>query len=222
MRWRVEYEKGSVIKFLSHLDMVRLWERLFRRSNLPLQLTQGFNPRLKLSLGTVLPVGLWGKREYLDVELNGSFKPPELQSRLQEVSPPGIKVLQLKEISSVPSLMSIVNASAYRISFPSILKNQVSDGVKKIEQAPEIMITRRKNQRVVNIRPGILNFEFFETQEVLELEALVVIGNREAVRFQELLLTLVDFGLPQEEMMDFWREANYIRSNGNLKDPMQL
>lgn len=122
----------------------------------------------------------------------------------------------------MPSLMSIVNASAYRISFPSILKNQVSDGVKKIEQAPEIMITRRKNQRVVNIRPGILNFEFFETQEVLELEALVVIGNREAVRFQELLLTLVDFGLPQEEMMDFWREANYIRSNGNLKDPMQL
>jgi len=81
--------------------------------------------------------------------------------------------------------MSIVNASAYRISFPSILKNQVSDGVKKIEQAPEIMITRRKNQRVVNIRPGILNFEFFETQRKcwsLRLWWLLEIGKQYAFK----------------------------------------
>ena len=91
MRWWIEYEKGPAIRYLSHLDMVRLWERLFRRSGLPLQLTQGFNPHLKISLGTVLPVGLWGRREYLDVKLGGDIEPEELCSRLRAVAPPGIE-----------------------------------------------------------------------------------------------------------------------------------
>lgn len=223
MRWRVEYEKGPVIRFLSHLDMVRLWDRLLRRSNLPLQLTQGFNPHLKISLGTVLPVGLWGKREYLDMELEGDFNSGELQSRLEEVAPPGIKVRRLGDVApGSSSLMAVVNSSAYRFSFPRVLQDRVRDGVKAMGQASEIMVTCKKDQREADIKAGIVSLSCFEVGEGLELEALVVTGNQEAVRFPELVLALVNFGLPQDEMLDYWREANYIRSNGNLKDPLEL
>jgi radical SAM-linked protein len=223
MRWRVEYEKGPVIRFLSHLDMVRLWERLLRRSNFPLQLTQGFNPHLKISLGTVLPVGLWGKREYLDMELEGDFNPDELQSRLQEVAPPGINVRRLGEVTpGSPSLMAVVNASAYRMAFPLLLKDRVTEGIQRMDMASQIMITRKKDQREFDIRPGILSMEYFEVGGKLELEVLVPIGNQEAVRFPELIVALVNFGLPHEEILDTWREANYIRSNGNLSNPLEL
>ncbi len=223
MRWRVEYEKGPVIRYLSHLDMVRLWERLLRRSYLPIQLTQGFNPHLKLSLGTVLPVGLWGKREYLDMELEEDIKPDELRSRLEQVAPPGIRVHRLRSISSgAPSLMAAVNTSAYGIMFPGELEERVRDGASKMKEASEIRVLRPKDQQEVDIRPGIVSLKCFPADGECILESLVITGSRDAVRFPELVLALADFGLHQESMIDFWREANYVRSNGVLKDPLEL
>lgn len=223
MRWRVEYEKGPVIRYLSHLDMVRLWERMLRRSSLPLQLTQGFNPHLKISLGTVLPVGLWGKREYLDMELLEDFEPGELCSRLGEVAPPGIKVRRAGKISpGLPSLMAVVNTSLYRVSYPGDLEERVRDCVKKMETAPEIRTFRQKDQREVDIRPGVVSLNCFSAENEFILEALVITGSQDAVRFPELVLALVGFGLPRENIIDFWREANYIRTNGILKDPLEL
>ncbi|MGE5544197.1 MAG: TIGR03936 family radical SAM-associated protein [Bacillota bacterium] len=223
MRWRVEYEKGPAIRYLSHLDMVRLWERMLRRSNLPLQLTQGFNPHFKISLGTVLPVGLWGKREYLDMKLEDDLKPDDLYCRLEEVTPPGIKVHRVKRLSrESPSLMEAVNTSAYRITFPSGLEEQVREGVRRMERAPEIRVTRAKDQREVNIRPGILRISCIPADNESILEFMVVTGNQNAVRFPELVQALVNFGLDRESIIDYWREANYIRVNGKLMDPLEL
>ncbi|MGI6549932.1 MAG: TIGR03936 family radical SAM-associated protein [Syntrophomonadales bacterium] len=221
MRWRVEYEKGPVIRYLSHLDMVRLWERLLRRSHLPIQLTKGFNPHLKISLGTVLPVGLWGKKEYLDMEMEEEFKLDELRSRLTQAAPPGIKVHRLGIIPpGSPSLMAAVNTSAYRILFPGKLEDRVKDSASKMKEASRIQVIRQKDQQEVDIRPGIVSLDCFPADNGFVLESLVITGSRDAVRFPELVLALADFGLPQESIIDSWREANYIRSDGILKDPL--
>ena len=223
MRWRVEYEKGPAIRYLSHLDMVRLWERMLRRSNLPLRLTQGFNPHLKISLGTVLPVGLWGKREYLDMELAGDVLPGELYSRLEEVAPPGLKVNRVKRLSrESPSLMAVVNTSAYRITYSRDREEQVRDIVQRMERAPEIRIIRPKNQREVDIRPGIVSLTCIPADNELILESLVIISGQNTVRFPELMLALSNFGLDQASIIDYWREANYIRTNEKLIDPLEL
>lgn len=223
MRWRVEYEKGPAIRYLSHLDMVRLWERMLRRSKLPLRLSQGFNPHLKISLGTVLPVGLWGKREYLDMELAGDVNPGELYPRLEEVAPPGLKVNRVKRISrEAPSLMAVVNTSVYRITYSRDREERVRDGVQRMERVPEIRIIRPKDQREVDIKPGIVSLTCITAGNELILESLVIIGGQNAVRFPELMLALSNFGLDRESIIDYWREANYIRTNEKLIDPLEL
>ncbi|MDD3890543.1 MAG: TIGR03936 family radical SAM-associated protein, partial [Syntrophomonadaceae bacterium] len=69
MRLRAEYRIGPELKFLANLDMMNVIGRTLRRAAIPYALSEGFNPHIKLSLGTVLPVGLWGEKEYFDLEL---------------------------------------------------------------------------------------------------------------------------------------------------------
>jgi len=223
MRWWIEYEKGPAIRYLSHLDMVRLWERLFRRSDLPLQLTQGFNPHLKISLGTVLPVGLWGRREYLDVKLGGDFEPDELCSRLMAVAPPGIEIQRVRRLDrELPSLMAVINASAYRIKYPPHMETEARDAAQKMERASEIRVIRPKDRKEVNIRPGILHIKCIPSPDDFILEFTVLSGGGETVRFSELLLALDEMGLQREKIDDYWREGNYVRINDQLIDPMEL
>ncbi len=68
MRLRAEYSVGRNLQFLANLDMMHLMERALRRAAIPCQLTEGFNPHIKLSMGTILPVGVWGKNEYFDLD----------------------------------------------------------------------------------------------------------------------------------------------------------
>jgi len=70
MRIRAAYRVGEDLKFLGNLDMLNLMGRALRRADVPFALSEGFNPHIKLSLGTVLPVGVWGENEYFDLELS--------------------------------------------------------------------------------------------------------------------------------------------------------
>ena len=71
-RVRVTYAKGEAIKFISHLDEFRLWERTLRRADLPLLYKQGFNPQPHIQFASALGVGITGTREMLDI----TFSPP--------------------------------------------------------------------------------------------------------------------------------------------------
>ena len=124
MRWWIEYEKGPAIRYLSHLDMVRLWERLFRRSGLPLQLTQGFNPHLKISLGTVLPVGLWGRGNTLTLSWEGISNRKNYVlgcGRLlrRGLNPPGRRLAR-----ELPSLMAVVIPRFIGSNTPQVWKQR--------------------------------------------------------------------------------------------------
>lgn len=223
MRWWIEYEKGPAIRYLSHLDMVRLWERLFRRSGLPLQLTQGFNPHLKISLGTVLPVGLWGRREYLDVKLGGDIEPEELCSRLRAVAPPGIEIRRARRLArELPSLMAVIDTSIYRFKYPASLETAIRKVAERMERASEIRVIRPKDRKEVNIRPGIIRIKCIPGADEFILEFTVFSGGRETVRFSELLPALDEMGLQRKKIVDYWREGNYVRTNDQLIDPMEL
>ncbi|HBQ86380.1 MAG TPA: radical SAM protein, partial [Syntrophomonas sp.] len=63
MYLRAEYRLGPELKFLGNLDTMHLMERALRRAGIPYALSEGFNPHIKLSMGTVLPVGLWSEKE---------------------------------------------------------------------------------------------------------------------------------------------------------------
>lgn len=113
-RLRIRFAKGEPLKYISHLDLARTWERAFRRAGLPVAYSQGFNPRPRFQIAAGLPVGVTGRAELLDVWLAESLAPEEALARLRPALPPGLEALEATEVAlQAPSLQSQLRAADY-------------------------------------------------------------------------------------------------------------
>ncbi|MGE5405109.1 MAG: TIGR03936 family radical SAM-associated protein [Candidatus Saccharibacteria bacterium] len=219
LRVRVEYEKGSDIRFLSHLDMVRLWERLIRRSGVQVKLSQGFNPHLKLSLGTVLPVGVWGRHEYLDFEMDQDASSAELHDKLASQAPPGLTISRVARINdNEPSLMSMVNTARYRISLHN--GADVDRIINDIKKSQEVLVERKNKNKTIDIKPGILDLRFNYSDGQCEIDTSLASDSQGGVRLADFIEALVERGLPREVIKDAWREGNFIRQGEVWRSPL--
>lgn len=97
-RLRIRYSKGEAIKFISHHDEFRLWERALRRADLPLLYKQGFNPQPHIQFAAPLGVGITGDNELLDIVLSPPVAVMAVAERLRAVLPPGVVVQAVDEI----------------------------------------------------------------------------------------------------------------------------
>lgn len=115
-RIRIHYAKGETIKFVSHQDEFRGWERTLRRAGLPLQYKQGFNPQPHIQFAAPLGVGITGSNEPLDVILAPPVPLPEVETRLTAVLPPGITLCAVEEVArNAPALQQLLIGADYTI-----------------------------------------------------------------------------------------------------------
>jgi radical SAM-linked protein len=165
MRVRVRFAKEGKIRWTSHRDVARMWERAFRRVNLPLAYTEGFSPRPKVSFGLALSTGHESAAEYLDFELadGASVEAVTLPALLTPALPTGIDVLVAAVIDDrAPSLQEDVTSCTWSISTAETLDfDHLTELVDKALAAGSIVINRqRKGQMVTDdIRPGILHLQ---------------------------------------------------------------
>jgi len=116
-RLRITFARGEALKYISHLDLARAWERALRRAEAPLAYSQGFNPRPKMAFAAALPVGYTSAAEVVDVFLDAPLSPVELAHRLAAALPPGLRVISIEEVEpGLPALQSQVRAAEYRVS----------------------------------------------------------------------------------------------------------
>jgi radical SAM-linked protein len=128
LRLRVSFAKGEPLKYLSHLDLARTWERVFRRAALPVAHSLGFNPRPRFQIAAALPVGVTGRAELLDLWLTEVWTPEEVLSRLQDAVPNGLEVLGVEEVDlKAPSLQSQMRAADYRAVVQS---EEMAEGIR--------------------------------------------------------------------------------------------
>ena len=92
-RIKIKYTKGNDVKYISHRDLMRLFQRAIRRAELPIAYSQGFNPHMKISWGNALKVGHCSDHEEAVLGIEGWIKPPELMERLNRVLPKGVEIL---------------------------------------------------------------------------------------------------------------------------------
>ena len=93
-RIKIRYTKGEEIKFISHRDLMRAFQRAVRRAEIPIAYSQGFNPHMKISWGQALKVGKASESESAELQLEEWIKPEELRQRLNQKLPKGIEILQ--------------------------------------------------------------------------------------------------------------------------------
>ena len=115
-RLRIKFGRGEEIKFISHLDIMRLWDRAFHRAHIPLAYSEGFNPHPKMSLAAPLAVGLTSEAELMDVFVARTVTPHWFTSALTQQLPPGITILGVFQAAlTLPSLQSQVRYADYRV-----------------------------------------------------------------------------------------------------------
>jgi len=114
-RLRIRLSRGQEIKFISHLDMMRLWERALRRAEIPLAYSEGFSPHPRISLAVPLPVGVTSEAELMDVSVAKWVSPHWFTSAVSQQLPRGIEILGVYQIAlGMPSLQSQVRYAEYR------------------------------------------------------------------------------------------------------------
>ncbi|MDD5593746.1 MAG: TIGR03936 family radical SAM-associated protein [Candidatus Margulisbacteria bacterium] len=91
---KVKYKKGEEVKFISHRDLMRAFQRAIRRADLPVAYSQGFNPHMKISWGNALKVGAVSDGEFAEIQFELWVKPPELKDRLNRHLPKGLEILE--------------------------------------------------------------------------------------------------------------------------------
>ena len=99
LKTRFTFAKNGPMKYISHLDLMRLFMRALRRAELPLKITEGFNPHPKLSILRALKLGLESDNEEASILLTQVIAPEEFRRRLQEQLPEGIEIKNVNNIT---------------------------------------------------------------------------------------------------------------------------
>jgi radical SAM-linked protein len=115
-RLRVRFRRGNELKFISHLDVMRLWIRALRRARISVVYSEGFSPHPRISLAVPLSVGMTGESEFMDVTVDKVTSPHWFMDVINRQLPTGIEVLEVYPIAlSVPSLQSQVRFAHFRV-----------------------------------------------------------------------------------------------------------
>lgn len=115
-RLRAVFARGPEIKYITHLDLMRFWERALRRAGIEVAYSEGFSPHPQLSLAAPLPVGVLSSAELMDVFLARRVEPRDFLRELSRQLPPGLRLLTVEELSlTLPSIQSELRAAEYRV-----------------------------------------------------------------------------------------------------------
>ena len=220
MKVRIRFSESGALVYIGHLDVMRYFQKLFRRANIPVAYSEGFSPHQILSFTPPLPLGMESTGEYADVELTKPVVTKEALSALALQSVPEIEILSFKELPpKCESAMASVAAARY-----SVGSNTGDDITKlagfissfKVSDEVRIVKKTKKNEKEVNIRP--LVYELCYVKESNELEMLISSGSTDNIKPEyvvEGLLSIADESICYNELI-FKRIDQYARIDGKL------
>lgn len=157
-RYRVWFAKGERVRYISHLDVLRYWERAIRRANLPLTYSQGFTPHPKLAFAGPLPLGFISEAEVMDVTLDDRISIEEFRLRISGEATDDFTVSHVEEVAmTTPSPQALVLWADYRVDLPGIPGDDAIARVVTFMALDEFTWTeeRRERERTYDLRGAI-------------------------------------------------------------------
>ena len=216
-RFRVRYEKSGYSKYLSHLDLIRIFARAARRANVPLVYTQGFNPHPKMSFGPSLSLGVTSEAEYLDMDITAPFK-GDVTAAFNPFLPEGLRLISARRINEkIQTLNQIINAAEYEVDLgKETLAEKI---IKETLERKEIPTQRRVKgrEKIVDIRPYIEKLEIEGKQLKVRTRT---IDNR-SVRMSEILRLLFNDKVDNHQF-PIHRKAQLVQKGDTIVTPMEL
>lgn len=176
---RLLFEKTGNAVWISHLDLMRLFQRAFKRAGLPLTHTQGFNPRPSVSIALPLSVGVESRCELLDFELDGDSVPcEEICTRLNQALVDGVRVLKVYEdglkIKHIALLDCVVT-----LEYDNGTPTGAVDAISALFSREEVVVQKKGKNGIVDqdIIPMIRRIAVMGDAHTVTLSALVCCQN---------------------------------------------
>ncbi len=149
-RLRLTFSRGEELKYISHLDLMRLWQRALRRADIPLVYSQGFSPHPRLSLAAPLAVGVTSSGELIDIFLERRVSPHFFIKVVRGQLPRGIDISEVVEVGlGLPSLQSQVRSAEYRVVVETDRKpNEVENAVASLLSSDKLPWQHNRDKEV--------------------------------------------------------------------------
>src|SRR5437763_8543118 len=232
MKIRLRYAKRGKLRFASHRDVARAFERALRRSGLPVVYSQGYSAHPKVSWMGAAPTGAASEAEYVEIQLLEQLDPEAVRAKLDAALPDGLAVLE-----GVPAgpggLAERITASAWRIEVRGVTPQQLLEAAQKLLAASEAPVERvtKDGRRVIDARAAIVSLDVEDYPTVppvpdqLDRCGILIAVVRQgspAVRPDDVLSALgAVAGLPSSALAKAIRTAQgWLDDDGGLVDPL--
>jgi radical SAM-linked protein len=224
VKLRIRHTKLGKVRFTSHRDSARHWERAVRKVGVPLAYSAGFTPRPRMSFGLALPTGAESLAEYLDMELaeGQSPEPADLCVRFSAALPAGYEVTHVVEREAgSPSLQEDVVSCSWRLTLAGVSHGELAEAVEATLGAAALPVEReRKGQRSTDdVRPAIIDLSTTEVDHDPRPHLCAVLAtNGRALRPSELLATMFPALDPVDTAARVLRTQQWIERDGEVRE----
>jgi len=177
---RLLFEKRGNAVWISHLDLMRLFQRAFKRAGLPLKHTQGFNPRPSVSIALPLSVGVESGCELLDFELEGEYPGSEaVRDRLNRALVSGVRVLDVYEAGRKIKELALLRCRV-KLEYDSGVPEGLTDRIRRVFASESLLVEKKSKNGPVqqDLIPMIKRMDVFSRDgNTVCLEAVVCCQN---------------------------------------------
>jgi radical SAM-linked protein len=223
MRMRIRFTKLGKVRFTSHRDLARVFERSMRKAQIAVAVSDGFTPRPKIAFGLALPVGAESLGEYLDVELVDRHEPAEFCALVNRGLPPGFDVVAAEEVTKADmSLQEDVVACSWLIELAGVSADAARAEIERVLATETLPMerSRKGESRMDDVRPAIEMLTVTAEQPVT-LAATLLTRTR-GLRLNELLMVCFPDLDPIDVAGRVLRTNQWIERDGARRDIIPL
>src|SRR4051812_48678177 len=229
-RLRVHYAKRGRLRFSSHPDFQRAFERALRRADVPMAFSAGFSPHPKVSYANAAPTGAASEAEYVEISVTKRCDPERVRAALDEALPPGLDIVAVVDAGEEArgALVERLEASDWRIELAGVAPETAGDAVAAFLARDEVVVERLT-------KAGIRSFDAREAVVALSVESqaaddpgcailrLVVHHRTPAVRPDDVLSALrlvADLAPPVPPLVTRLAQGPLDAVSGTVADPL--
>jgi radical SAM-linked protein len=232
---RIRFTRGEGVKFISHLDLMKAFERAIRRSGLPIAYSQGFNPHPQMVFGLPLSVGVTSGGEYADFDLAQPVRPQDFLEGLNASLPGGIRVTAADEKHTKANIMASIAGADYDLQIFSKMALAPEEAEAKLKallgmDSVKVLKEGKGEAKEIDIRPLIHSaviepvgeppFGYGDFDAAFEVHARFSAGNTANLRPELFVKALAEkTGFPVAASR-LHRRALYVNKGGVLTDPL--
>lgn len=221
MKLRIKYTKTGVLRFIGHLDMMRLFQKAIRRAKLDVAYSKGFSPHQIISFAAPMPLGMTSEGEYFDGEFVSVTSTEDMCKRLNDTLPEGVRVLDIVKLpdDAKPS-MAIVSASDYYIFRNDECEQDtmatLQSKLNTFNDLEEVLILKKTKSReeMSDIKPFIYELKVYEDG----IYMLLASGSKDNLKPELVVEALCNHAGVSYNRYDYriHRLETYMGKRGNL------